>query len=292
MKIQFLFAKPKYMPTGYTGIYLAHVEPIIRHFLPDDEVVFNPETCADHTTVTLLRARADIFIHHGISDKNWRGAKNMDSVKYVFVPGPAWVEKLKAQGMDEKRIRVVGYPLLDPVFEQPLEVCANMVLWAPTHVNSPTTYPHLRKTLKETCEKLGLKFVESPHPFHSGDSTSTQALIAQAAVVVADTGSSVYEAWATGTPVVIPDYAIKRGAKDIDVAKEWQGSFESQIYTDKIGYHVYKEEDLADTIQCAINDGITSKAVAFMEGIFPTELRGKSGLLAANTIREIAEEKK
>jgi len=292
VKIQFLFVGHKEESSGYHNIFHAHVAPIIKHFLPSDEVIFYPEIRDGYTTITLGRAVADIFIHHGISDKNWRDAKNMDGAKYVFVPGPAWVEKLTGQGMDEKRIRIVGYPLLDPIFERSIPGDSNIVLWAPTHANSPTTYPHLRDPLMESCKKLGLEFIESPHPHHGVSGDSTQEIIARSAVVVADSGSSIYEAWAMGVPVVIPDYAIKRGMKDIDVAKEWPGSFESIIYSEKIGHHVYREEDLTATIQLAISEGVTQKARDFMDGIFPVNLRGNSGLLAANTIREIAEDRK
>lgn len=106
-----------------------------------------------------------------------------------------------------------------------------------------------------------------------------QALV-DADVVISDAGSLVYEAWALGKPVVFPDWLVKEG-----VFKHFPGSFEEQIYREKIGYHVETPEQLGPMVERALMSGITEREKKFIDGIFPPELRGRSGEVTANLLR-------
>jgi len=289
MKIQFLFDMID-NPTKYPYIFKSHVDPVTKHFEQDDDVVFSTKVLPGYTTVSLaIKPCADIFYPHGISDKNWREAKSVNWHKNIFVSGPAWVDKLVGQGMDKSRIHIVGYPVLDPVYKTTVKVNPNMVLWAPTHTASLSSYPHLEPILRKACDDIGAELVVNTHPYCRDDSIPTLELIKQASVVIADTGSSICEAWLMGRPTVLPDFALMLSGRRMKVQDKYPGSFEAQIYDRQIGYHVYKENDLASVLKDAMNGGITPAEDSFLDDIFPRELRGESGVIAANAIRRIAE---
>lgn len=215
---------------------------------------------------------SDVFINHGISDKGWRDADAVGDFRYIFHSGPAWQRKYREQGIPADRLRQVGYTKLDPVFA--LKPRARTVLWAPS-----LSRGWQREFL--ALEALLTDAVHSLHPFDAPSNSTTQDLV-DAEVVVADVGSTVYEAWALGKPVVFPDYAVSHMVVP--------STFEETIYRAKIGYHANSPRHLLRQIDRARSHGITQAEQEFIEDIFPSELRGVSGWRHATALQDIADQ--
>ena len=106
-------------------------------------------------------------------------------------------------------------------------------------------------------------------------------------MVIADAGSTLYEAWALGKPVIFPDWLCKD-----DVLAHFEAdpdNFEYRIYNEGIGYHAESMEHLIKLIDVALRDGMKQQEIDFMESIFPSDLRGNAGKLAAKALMEIKE---
>jgi len=278
----------RYSPRStYGQLYDAHVNPIRRHF--DGSIKYdgtpNLKPSKEHFIFGLgIHSAATVFMSHGLADKSWRDADRLEHMHHVFVSGPAWKEKLKRQGRAADTIHIVGYPYLDQALAN--EARNEYVLWAPTHHASPSSHPELDSPLHSAEEQGQLPFplAVNLHPtlqtLGKGEPRSLAAgTLRGAAVVIADSGSTIYEAWALGIPVVFPDWIVAEKVKG-----EWPDSFEAQIYREQIGYHAHRSEQLLDSIREAATNGITPKEEAFIEGILPTALRGVSGMKAARTL--------
>jgi len=68
------------------------------------------------------------------------------------------------------------------------------------------------------------------------------------------------------------------------VLARWPGSYEAQIYNNRIGRHAKDEKDLNRLVHEALDDGITSAEEQFIEKILPREFRGVSGKMAAEAL--------
>lgn len=226
----------------------------------------------------------DVLISHGIADKGWRDYHKVREFPYVVVSGPAWREKYINQGMPAEMILLGGYTKLDPLFQQQTERRPSeriRVLWAPTHSNRPSvsSYPRLKSVLARLPGRF--EVVTSPHPRES--KTVTTLPLIDADIVIADSGSTVYEAMALGKPVVFPDWLVKAG-----VLERGRGTFEQQIYAEGIGYHAANPRELEACLDRAAAEGLDARAERFIEGIFPRELRGRSGEVTARELERIA----
>jgi len=103
-------------------------------------------------------------------------------------------------------------------------------------------------------------------------------LLLDADVVISDCSSIIYEAWSLGKPVVFPDWIVRDA-----IMQRFRGSFEWLVYQKGIGLHASCLDELVEML-----DGeMGSVEKDFIEGVFPAELRGKSGLRAAEVLREI-----
>lgn len=275
--INFLYQKNE----PYTKVLDSLIKPIITH-LPKGTFVINPEPVRRHLNIiffTSVFAPNGVFISHGIADKNYRNADITNKYKYVCVSGPTWKEKLIKQGMSPKKIFIAGYTKLDPIFQGKLQknICdKKVVLWAPTYGD----WKHGSiETFGSTISDLGKDFVfyKSPHPAQADNNEPTLQKLLDADIVISDSGSLVYEAWALGKPVIFPDWLIKQG-----VLRYLPGSFEEYIYENNLGYHVDSFDELAATLRKDLI--VDSKVTDFMEGIFPKSLRGNSGKITAETL--------
>jgi CDP-glycerol glycerophosphotransferase (TagB/SpsB family) len=99
-------------------------------------------------------------------------------------------------------------------------------------------------------------------------------------VVISDTSSVIYEALALGIPVIITKWLVS----------EVYGS-ERDIYSRAPGNEVCWLANSQDEVLLYINRikaglGQGPKVKEFMEGVFPEELRGKSGKKSAETLLE------
>jgi CDP-glycerol glycerophosphotransferase (TagB/SpsB family) len=233
----------------------------------------------------------NVFISHGIADKNWRNASKVKVFDYVCVSGPSWVNKMIRQGLDKSKILVVGYTKLDPIFQGEIVKESSdkpVVLYAPTH-NLPgwtgrkgaSAYPNFMQLLENMPKEF--KTITSLHPANSKGVVTLQGL-ANADVVISDCSSIIYEAWSLGKPVVFPDWIVKDY-----IQKTYNNSFEDYIYKNKIGYHATNMEDLCELVKLAYKKGIDKTTQDFIEDIFPQKLRGKSGKESASMLLKLAE---
>jgi len=284
---------------GYGALFKAHVLPVIK-YLPESQISDHYEP--GYINVSLSREafpKAEVFMHHGISDKLYRETSKMMNYDTVFVPGPAWRDKLVYQGMSPKRIHIIGYPFMDEIFKEPLsrpplkrtadyvkygiptdDMKKPLVVWAPTHRGTAVVSSQGR--LNNVINNESWITKETQHPVYSG--FFFRDILPLADVVVADSGSTLYEAWAYGVPVVFPSWLIKDSILGV-----WPNSFEAKIYRERLGWHANSENELVDMIKQAIKTkNIGSGIEPFMEGIFPQSLRGCSGKRAAQALTEIA----
>jgi hypothetical protein len=204
---------------------------------------------------------------------------------YVGVPGQLWHYKMNNEGVPISKIITIGYAKLDPIFQGLIKENPGprkRVLWAPTHSNSPSSYPGFFKYLDNFPAEL--EVVYSPHPYNKSNQMPTLQELTDADVVISDSGSLVYEAWALGKPVVFPDWLVKD-----EVFRRYPYSFEEKIYKEKIGLHADNFEDLLKLIYEAFNKGIDPRTKEFIDGIFSPELRGKSGETTAKKLEALAE---
>lgn len=238
----------------------------------------------------------DVFMSHGIGDKNYWLADRISVYPHALVPGPAWRNRIKQGGYSGK-VWVVGYTKLDPIFNGEYtrqERERPYVVWAPTHAyhhrhRGRSSYPWCMDHIKEipdeyeTCMAL--------HPSSKLSRRLKQDVTLQelldADVVIADAGSTLYEAWALGKPVIFPDWLCKD-----DVLAHFEAdpdNLEYRIYSEGIGYHAESMEHLIKLIDVALRDGMKQREIDFMESIFPSDLRGNAGKLAAKALMEIKE---
>jgi hypothetical protein len=222
------------------------------------------------------------------ADKNYRNAPRMQKFNYVFVSGKKWLDKMLREGIPGERILVNGYTKLDPIFQGKIKKTPSdkkRILWAPTHnttlktTGTACSYPALESFFKRIPKEF--EVLVSLHPANKSGKSPTLQLLADADIVVADSGSTLYEAWALGKQVVFPSWLIKD--------KITKGTtFESFIFNHKLGFHADNESELKKMIEYGLNTPIATSVKSFIEGIFPTSLRGNSGAETAKLLRGIA----
>jgi len=279
VKIRFLVRRGK-----YEVVDRAHVESIVR-CLEDTEIAYKPFLSDVNVSLSWeVFPKAEVFMSHGLADKNWRNADKMTNYGHILVSGPAWKKKLITQGTPPDKISVVGYPLLDVVWNTAR--APRFLVWAPTHgaTSNVTSADRLSKELLTRLQDL-FPFLTVLHPVVSG--CLFRDVLPHARVVIADSGSTLYEAWAFGVPVVFPDWLVKEA-----VLTRWPGSFEAVIYERGLGWHANSEEGLVNLVRMAWETGELGTGVEeFMESIFPSELRGCSGEVAARELMRLRDRK-
>ena len=236
----------------------------------------------------------DIFFSHGIGDKNYWIGPNVKDYKYAFVWGPAWEKRMRKTGY-KGEIFVCGYTKLDPLLNGELEAKKHnkpYIVWAPTHGYASkhkgrSSYPQCLSLIKEIPEEYETKLALHPtSKFHNKEKHKPTLIeLLEADVIIADAGSTLYEAWILGKPVIFPDWlcaadTMKHFEKDKD-------NFEYQIYSKQIGYHAKDMSHLNKLIEIAIRDGMKDEEKEFIEDIYPTELRGKAGKTAAKYLKQL-----
>jgi hypothetical protein len=241
--------------------------------------------------------RTSVLISHGIASKTYRSGTKAGSFRHIVVPGPALAEEVIASGVPRNKVRQLGYPKLDPVHNG--EVASPWperdgrvrVLWAPTHGGGSERWPLGRRTAPgagattwwHRDELLGLLdpdrclIMEAPHPRHHPQRQATLAQYVGADVVIADGGSTIYESWACGLPVVMPDW-ICAGR---NLTRAGGATLEARVYRERVGWHVDDPAGFPAAVAEAAACGISAAEVAFAEQVLPASLRGHGGKLHA-----------
>lgn len=250
--------------------------------------------------------RTGVMISHGIADKEYRNAIKMRSYAHVVVPGPAFTERLVHTGLPKDKIHELGYPKLDPIFQgripAPKRDSRIRVVWAPTHGGGgerfmgykgiPPTAGAGATTWWRSNEFLPLlnpdrfDVVHAPHPRHRPDRRATLEEYVGADVVIADGGSTIYEAWALGLPVVFPRWITA----DRICTRGDGNTLEGQIYRRRLGWHADTPAELVDMVAAAPAEGRGDGVREFIDDILPPAHRGHGGKLHAEFLLTLADQ--
>ena len=164
-----------------------------------------------------IRPQAEVVMSHGVADKNYlwssdgQGKRLANQRQHLLVPGQ-WLRRRLLESpaitLEPERIHVVGWPRLDLLIEQvparPRRLFGDpkpRVLWAPTHNRrkrgetgrSTSSFPAFENYLRALSRFAWVDV--SVHPRNRTDHTPTGASMPRADIVVADFGTTVYEAW-------------------------------------------------------------------------------------------------
>ncbi len=282
---------------GYSLVLDSFIDPMLPHFPAGLDVRKTSEPIDGYLNVrfyTWPHPHQHLFMSHGIADKQYRTNSKVYGFDWIHTTGPWWTDYYKRQGRPARQIVETGYPKLDPLFDgsrvpKPREDDRIRVLWAPTHsgINGTSrTYPSAYLELREAIERLlpasTFDVEVAAHPRLSRQVTLQGYLDAD--VVIADAGSTLYEAWAVGKPVVFPAWVVERKLRQ----RERTNSLEGQIYREKIGYHVDNPPDLAKVVAQAAKAGMQWREQDLIEQVLPRAYRGTSGKRTAEAFAVLA----
>ena len=242
---------------------------------------------------------------HGVADKNYfwspdqMGKRLADHREHLLVPGE-WLKRRLVRSsaihVPEENIHVVGWPRLDALIGHVPSASASRgllgrdkprILWAPTHNGrkrgetgrSTSSFPAFENYLR-TLSRFAWIDV-SVHPRNRTDRTPTGASMPRADVVVADFGTTVYEAWALGKPVIFPRWLLADR-----IAEYLPGSAEAHIFRERIGYHPESFDEMVDIIRSG--PVVTPDVRAFLDDYLAPEWFGRSGARVAEVLQRIA----
>lgn len=256
-----------------------------------------------------INIESDVLMSHGAADKNyhWRRVEGGEYTSNAFrrtdilVPGPFLARRIA----DDPRLHVgpghvhsVGWPRLDVLLVRQRALDAaqkparpwrrgrrTRILWAPTHdrvrrtppiTSHPTFLPYL-ETLREHFD------VEvSLHPRNREDKTPTRDLLIESDVVIADFGTTLYEAWALGKQVIFPSWIIGDG-----MAQHALGSAENRIFAERIGLHPRSIEELVEMVATKAENGAAFDA--HLRDCLDPAFLGTSGRRIADLLTELDE---
>jgi hypothetical protein len=235
--------------------------------------------------------RESVGVSHGIASKTYVSS-HYRFFRHVIIPGQAHWDELRRVRFPARKINVLGYPKLDLLFRGEVDGSGVFgedgrirVLYAPTHEggserNSRPTAPGSQATSwNQRDEVLALldedvfDVVTAPHPRHHPAGKATFAEYVNADVVIADGGSTIYEALVLGKPVVLPSWLTRERNETRAVGR----TLESRVYREGIGYHVDDPRGFADSVRRAAEQGQREKDVAFAETVVAPEHRGVGG---------------
>lgn len=287
------------------------IAPILHYLDPDAYTVGRmPEKGAVNAYLTtpsvyqggFIGGENAVLTSHGIADKNIRSnPRRVQHFRWVIVPGPKHTERLMSSGVQRRQIVELGYPKLDWLFTRPRIPRPPggkvRVLYAPTHggggetkhmhdtapsgsvASRSTSWWHRDQVIAALRDRVDLTVC--PHPRHRDDRQATYNEYLAADVVIADGGSTMWEAWALGIPVVFPTWISGGG----NTAR--RTSLEAFVYRRRIGKHADFPEQLADLCEMAAGSGIGTQASKLIESVFPAALRGSSGRAHAEFLFEL-----
>lgn len=235
--------------------------------------------------------RVGVSYAHGLASKGYRDWTRTKRFDYVTVPGPAHAREVIASGAPAHRVIEIGYPKLDPLFRGEITGPPRderiRVLWAPTHGGGSEEFIHgnrsavgaaasswwHRDEIMRHLDPDTFDTVACPHPRHAPGRRATYEEYATADVVIADGGSTIYEAMALGMPVVLPAWLTRAR----NLSREGGRLLEATVYREELGLHVHDPRDLADTVVRAAEEGPGPREREFIDQVLPPQYRGTSG---------------
>jgi len=283
--------------TYYMGVIYSLISPIIEHL---DNYIVSEKAKDGYINVHFFKEPQylkavtvkgkNVFLSHGLADKNWAVYKDMESFDYINVPGDLWYKKMINQGCPEEKLFIGGYSKIDFLYNknQPKNN-KKIILWCPTHNTRPnapknfSSYPYFKNYIQQIPNEF--EFIESAHPANKDHRNPTSLELLFADVIISDYSSAFYEAWSLGKPVIFPDFLVKDYILNYS-----HGTFEEEIYKENIGYHATDMNELIKLLYLALENGIDTKANNFIEGILPKKLRGNSGKTIAEFLNKIDKE--
>jgi hypothetical protein len=269
-----------------------------------------PNTRATYQRGSHRLDAVSIGVSHGIADKTYHDGYVLFG--HVFVPGPAHAAAIGARARLAPRrwraqMRQLGYPKLDPLLNGAVDGSGvwsgdgrTRVLYAPTHGGGSERHVHgnrakpgsratswwIRDDILAALPEDEFEVVLAPHPRHAEGRQATFAEYVEADVVIADGGSTIYESWILGRPVVLPAWETR--GRNVGRGARWGGTLEQRVYEERVGAHADAPGDIADLVRQAARDGQTDAEQDFAEEVLPTQYRGRGGVLWAETLAEIA----
>ncbi|MGV1004663.1 MAG: hypothetical protein ACOYEV_07820 [Candidatus Nanopelagicales bacterium] len=249
-----------------------------------------------------IRPESDVIMSHGVADKNYfwamdaAGKRMVNTKEHVLVPGK-WLKSRMLNSpsitLSRDQIHVVGWPRLDELLAElrtPARTSGRAkprILWAPTHnrrrrgeaARSTSSFPTFERYLRALARYTWVDV--SVHPRNRTDHTPTGASLPRADVVIADFGTTVYEAWALGKPVIFPRWLLADR-----IADHLPGSAESYIFDKDIGYHPGSFDEMVDIIRAG--PVITADVKSFMDEYLDPRYFGHASQRAAEVLKRLA----
>jgi hypothetical protein len=271
------------------------IDPIIK-YLPKDAYQITTKFQSECLNVSFFAEHIphrDVFLCHGIADKNYHNGDRIKDYDYIFASGDTWKQKLIKQGVPENKIYVTGWTKIEPMFNNLTKILKDendnkiRVLYAPTHnmlqdkkAVTVSSYPRLDEYFSNTPSDI--EILHSVHPANKAHRDTTLDLLGWNDVLISDCSSVLYEALSLNIPVVLPDWLVKQ-----PILQGYPNSFEYQIYDKGIGYHAQNINHMWELIREASQKGLSQQTKDFIEGIFPARLRGNSGKVTADILLKL-----
>jgi hypothetical protein len=246
----------------------------------------------------------DVLMSHGLADKDYLlltgldGRRLINAYEHVLVAGSWFRSKLlltrfhpvarRRVRLARSQIHLAGWPRLDLLLrqqqqqQQPRQGRVR-VLWAPSHnmagrEHNYSSYPAFEDYLPRLEQAFEVRV--SLHPSNRTDKSPTAGDLQWADAVVTDFGTMLYEAWALGKCVVMPDWLFPdemlrgRGTQ--------KRSAEGRVYSRGIGDHAGNIDELCGMLAAAKPPG--RDVTAFMDRILAPEYRGVSARRVAELL--------
>lgn len=277
---------------------------LVDAHLPDPK----PVRTANYTPGALnfclfIRPKSDVVMSHGVADKNYmwtrdgQGKRFANQRQHLLVPGPWLRDRLLASGaihLGPDQIHIVGWPRLDALLAEVPRPGRRLfgepkprVLWAPTHnrrkrgetARSTSSFPVFENYLRALSRFAWVDV--SVHPSNRTDRTPTGASMPRADIVIADFGTTVYEAWALGKPVIFPRWLLADR-----ISEYMPHTAEAHIFGNRIGYHPDSFDEMVDIVKS--RPVITPDVTAFIDDYLDPQYLGRSGARVAEVLTELA----
>lgn len=243
-----------------------------------------------------------VLISHGIADKGIRWSKHKQ-FDHVIFPGPLHAATARDRGATPEQTPILGYPKLDPLYAGTVPALSRdgriRVLYAPTQGGGgeerhwdDTTAPNIaaarrtswwhRDKILKLLEPDVFDVVECPHPRYTPGHRATFEQYVNADVVIADGGSTIWEAMCLGIPVVLPAWVTSRGHAG-------GHTLEAKLYREGTTRVAVRPAQLPKLLTDAAVHGPLPTETAMSLDVLPPDLRGNSGKAHAEFLTGLLE---